>query len=271
MRALPAFLAITCLFLGGSSRAQVLYAATGSVGSAASLYTVDPATAVSTLVAPVTIGGAPIALTGLAFHPTTGVLYGITGGAPSNFRRSLVTIDASTGAATLIGTYTPTIISDITFGGDGTLYGWVTTTNPPNGIKELCSLNLTTGAVTLIGPPQGGVTEGGGLSFDTGGILYAAAATSTGSLYTVDKTTGTITAGPTLAGMPGHALNALAQSPANVLYGADSDRGVVPAVNLVRIDTATGALTVVGPLPAQTDALAFTGVNPVELTAFGAE
>src|SRR5512140_820859 len=78
---------------------QTLYAATGSNGAAGKLYTVDPATAASTLVGSTTIGASAIGLTGLAFHPVTGFLYGATSnatGVPNP--RSLVTINPTTGA-----------------------------------------------------------------------------------------------------------------------------------------------------------------------------
>jgi hypothetical protein len=45
------------------------------------LYTINPADAAATKIGPIRIDGKfSIGVTGLAFHPTTGVLYGITAG-----------------------------------------------------------------------------------------------------------------------------------------------------------------------------------------------
>jgi hypothetical protein len=53
-------------------------------------------------IGPLRIGATPIILSGMAFNPITGALYGTTASF-SNFGYSLVTIDPATGAAALIG------------------------------------------------------------------------------------------------------------------------------------------------------------------------
>ncbi len=64
---------------------------------------------------------------------------------------------------------------------------------------------------------------------------------------------------PILSGapMPDGAINATAINNAGVLFGGDSNQGGTAAVDLVTINTATGAVTNVGALPNNTDALAF--------------
>ena len=65
-----------------TTEAQVLYCATGSGhlsgGTNGQLFTVDPATASATLVGDITVNNNPIGITGLAFNPNDGVLYGVT-------------------------------------------------------------------------------------------------------------------------------------------------------------------------------------------------
>jgi hypothetical protein len=242
---------------------ETLYVATGSKGAAGVLYTVDPLTAAFTMVAPITTGAGAIGLTGLAFDPLNGVLYGITGLESANSPRTLVTINPATGAATVIGTLTDPFfgtvgLTDISFRSDGTLFG---------SDNRLFTINLATGGLTLIGST--GPNLGGGLAFNSSGTLYAARA-ATGSLDTLNPATGARAVGPTMTGAPnagsGAVMNALAFNSANVLYGSNSDRaGVVggsTAVNLVTINTGTGVVSDIGVLPGNVDALAFGPAVP---------
>src|SRR5438105_4018079 len=93
---------------------QTLYGASNGVGI---LYTIDPNTGVGTPVGPILEGATSLSISGLAFDPLNGVLYGATR------LGSLVTIDPSTGAATTIG---PSGAGGIGFGisfrSDGTLF-----------------------------------------------------------------------------------------------------------------------------------------------------
>jgi len=74
---------------------------------------------------PIRDGATPLSIADLAVHPTTGVLYGNggEGGANSRANRSgkLYTINATTGAATLVGD-TGKFFASIAFAPDGTLY-----------------------------------------------------------------------------------------------------------------------------------------------------
>ncbi len=245
---------------GSRAVAQVIYAATGSNGVSGVLYTVDPATAASTVVGPTRIpnfiGFSPIGLTGLAFHPTTGVLYGATvNSGPSTNLHSLVTIDKATGTATLIGQMVDPV-GDIAFDAGGTLYGW----QAGGTQKSLVTINLTTGVQTLVGISGLTNTSGNGLSF-AGGTLYLAANGSNGVLRTVDPPSGATTAGPLLTGAPQSpgAIAALASDPSGILFGVNTNQGISPTtVNLVVINPLTGAVQDRGSLPADTDAIAFT-------------
>ena len=114
----------------------------------ANLYTVDVTTAVPTLVGSLT--GLPVDehMTGLAFDPIDGTLYGSTGG--SIQPDTIYTIDKSTGAVTLVGTTglggsTPDLFFDKT----GSLFG---SKGGGSGPNTLISIDKATAAGTAIGP-----------------------------------------------------------------------------------------------------------------------
>lgn len=225
---------------------SVLYMTSGS-GSLSSLYTVNPATAQAVLVGEVLAGATPMVITGMAFHPGTGVLYGVTGSeySPS---RVLVTIDPQTAQATLIGGL-GVGSSDISFAPDGTLYSWTTRGGP------LGSINLATGLQTQIGSGANG-TQGNGLAFTPGGTLYLAGPNNPGDLYTVDPVTGAITSVAALTDVPlGFGpFNAMASDANGLLYAVGRNSS-----DLVTIDANTGVITVMGTLSfGAADALAFT-------------
>jgi hypothetical protein len=243
---------------------QTLYVATGSKGAAGVLYTVNPTTAAFSAVGPITTGAGALSMTGLAFNPLNGTLYGITGLESLASPRNLVTINPATGAATVIGALTDPFgsvgLSDISFRSDGTLFGISPGT--------LYTINLGSAALTSIGS-TGENPPGGGLAFNPAGTLYSAGS-AVGTVDTLNTTTGARTVGPTLTNSP-HAgslgaMNALAFSSASVLYGTDSDRAqngaTTVAVNLVTINTTTGVVTNVGVLPNDVDAIAFGPAVP---------
>lgn len=252
-----------------SARADTLYAGTGSNGIAGSLYTIDPANGTSTLVGPLMIGSDPIGVTGLAFQPSTGILYGVTANSTRNGAtnpRSLVTIDPATGQATLVGQLALDNVGDIAFATDGTLYGW-----EAHSPYSLVTIDPVTAAESQIG--TSGLSDGTGdsLSF-VGGTLYVSAETDVdGSpLRTVDLGTGVATTVATLTGAPQQtstegsgAIAALATSSGGVLFGVDNNREAVALTSLVTIDTSTGVVSTRGDLPDNTDALAFQFSNPV--------
>jgi hypothetical protein len=247
-------LALGCLAtLAPAAHAATLFVATGSNGINGQLYTIDSTTAVATLVGPILIGGSPVGLTALAFHPVTGVLYGLTTNDGPSPNRSLVTINPATGAAVLIGSIGANAAGDMAFNSSGVLFAWLKSGN-------LVTINLTTGASTVVGPAGAPFVNGGAVSF-VGGVLYAAVGGSDGPLYTVNTSTGAATAGPTLTGAPiDGGMAAMTTSGSGVLYAVDSDMSSSPTTSrLVTINTTTGAVTQVAALdlPGDTDALAF--------------
>jgi hypothetical protein len=231
---------------------QVLYITSGN-GNQSTLYRVDPATMAATAIGPVLISGSPVAVTGLAEQPGTGLLYGVTGSeySPS---RVLFTIDPTTAATTIIGTIGAVRLenaSDITFTPDGTLYGWTVRGGP------LAAVDPNTAARLIIGSGANG-TGGNGLASNAAGILYLAGPTAPGSLYTVDRTTGALTAVALLTGVPSPFgnINAMAFDASGTLYATSTGSN-----QLVTINTTTGAISVVGLLPfGEADALAFVGI-----------
>src|ERR1700712_5372126 len=126
-RVIAAFAATAILLSFGSlsaSAASVLYGATNTDG-AGSLYTLDPATGavISTIGALVDSGGNRYTLTGLAFQPGTGVLYGSTTSISTTAPRHLVIVDTANGLVTDLGSEGNLAIADLSFSADGTLYG----------------------------------------------------------------------------------------------------------------------------------------------------
>jgi len=138
-----------------ASAQQKLYAASvrsapsarGDVPIAGNLYAVNLATSTSTLIGAIRLpGGRPIGVTGLAAHPKSGVLYGITSEQSPNNPRSLVTIDPASGVATLVGEL-GTAGSDISFDLKGTLFMWLPATS------QLGIVNPSSAAVSPLGRP----------------------------------------------------------------------------------------------------------------------
>jgi hypothetical protein len=225
-----------------AAEAQVLYGADGAGGNpAANLYILDPAT--GSVVS--TIGPIGFPVTGLAFHPITGVLYGTTGaeiGTPS-----LITINPSTGAGTLVGANTCGPIADITFRSDGTLFGWSECDD------DLVTINLANGVETVVADSGFG-TAGSGIAFSPGGTLFFTGNNSNGLLRTINPATGQEVDAVQMTGGPApNRVNALAFNGAGTLYG--SVKGTPGS--LVTINTATGVVTTVGPTVADLDAIVF--------------
>ena len=236
---------------------EVLYAATGSNGMGGNLYMIDPTTAAMTVVGPIinASGGLPIAMTGLAFNPLNGRLYGVTanagqGGGNNSVLKSLVTINPATGVATVIGSLGSLSASDISFRSDGVLFGYQAG-GTGGGTRSMLTINLTTGAATAVGTTGLTATVGGGLAFSPAGTLYVSPIGANGTLDTLDTTTGARTAGPNMFGAPNAspgAMNSMKFNAAGVLYAINSDQGTGTTVNyLVRINPVTGTVTPIGP------------------------
>jgi hypothetical protein len=262
MRILSKLVAWSLLSLGllaaaaGRGDADFIYAADGQAGNpATNLYIINTADGnVAT-----TVGSIGFAVTGMAFNPTTGVLYGVS--APKGTgTRQLITINTATGAGTAIGALGVTI-DEISFAADGTLFGWSGRTSG----SSLYRINLTTGAATQVS--LSGLTDFGvGFAINqTTGQAFLANAGASGVLRTVNLTTGAATPGPTLTGapFPTGSIDAMAFDGSTLLAlnlnetGPGGSGNAPSATFLVSINPTTGAVTTLGPSVPGLDALAF--------------
>jgi hypothetical protein len=233
---------------------------TNAEDMAGSLYVVDPSTGAAKPVGTLRLDGKPIGIAGLAVHPGTGVLYGATAASSPNYRNSLVTIDPATAQAGLVGAM-DVAGSGIGFSPDGDLYMWLPDTN------QVGRIDLASGRVR----PLGGIGESTrterGLAFDGRGRLYVTPADARGQVEIRDPASGAATPGPVLSNVPyASSLNSFVFSPAGRLYGVSSDMGMLARAALVKVDLAKGLVTPIGPLPEDTDCLAFVDATRASFT-----
>jgi hypothetical protein len=262
------------LSISTQTHAARLFAATAS-GSPGRLYEIEPATgAMIQDIGPLNdVSSTNYPITGLAFHPQTGVLYGSTGNNPAETAALLVTIDPMTALVTVIGTFntgeenssgTPATMADIGFDRRGNLYGVASIGGP-----QLYSINLATAQATVIGSSGLTSTTGGGLAITADGTFFG---TPTASRFgTYDPVTGAFTniTNPAKPG-GGGAYAALDVTPGSgVLYGLNSAPGSAPGspppTFLAIIDQGTGAVTNVGGSVLALDAIAFVIPEPATL------
>ncbi|HEX4332748.1 MAG TPA: hypothetical protein VH040_11460 [Usitatibacter sp.] len=255
-RIVAAAIAVACF--AAHAAAPSLYVASvrsGGVNSDApisgNLYTVNLSTGASQLVGAIRLPGSrAVGVTGLAFHPKSGILYGITSEQSPNEPHSLITIDPNTGAATLIGDL-GFICSDVTFNSQAVLYAWMQTTS------QLGTVDLSTGAVTRIGRPHAAGSPSG-IAVDPNDMIYVTTKGASGTLDNVDLTTGEIQVGPPLTGAPfSTQISAMSFSPSGLLLAINSNGGSPANARLVTINSASGAVATIGNLPDDSDALAF--------------
>jgi PEP-CTERM motif len=237
-----------------AAKAVNLYAASGQ-GASGELYILDPATgATVTDVGPLNDSTARnFGMTGLAFDPVSGVLYGSSANAnadPST-RGQLVTINPANGLVTPIGSFALAAggtMTDLAFDPNThVLYGL-----PSNGGASLFTINTSTGQSTLVGSSGFTATNGGGLAVSSASVIYATPLPANFGTY--DATTGAYTniGTPTLPN--GRGYGALSFN-GSVLYGVEAGT----ASHLVKIDTTSGAVTDLGATAAQfLDGLAFS-------------
>ena len=121
------------LTLGQQTQAAALYGAT-SAGGPGELFTLDPATGTMlTDVGPLNdLLSVNYPITGLAFNPISGLLYGSTGNSSLATAAQLVSINPATAQVTVIGAFntgvfstggTPATMADLAFDSSGNLYG----------------------------------------------------------------------------------------------------------------------------------------------------
>ena len=262
------FLLICALAFCSQSEAATLYASSAA-GAAGRLYVLNPANgAMVQDIGPLNDAlGNNYSVTGLAFHPNTGLLYGSTGNASTFLQARLIAINPATALVTVIGAFnagptnssgSPATMADIGFDAAGNLYGVASIGGP-----DLYSINAATGQATLVGP--NGVstsTTGGGIAISPGGIFYA---TPTASRFgTYNSGTGAFTNIANPAKPAGGAYGAL-DFDGSVLYGLNVGSGSPPPTHLVTIDTATGTVTDLGTSLNSLDAIAFQIPEPATL------
>jgi CSLREA domain-containing protein len=236
--------------LTGSERGPTLYGALGGSSTTSDLYTIDPATGTATSVGPI-----GYAVTGLAFDPTTGKLYGVTTGNSTSSPRSVITIDRKTGAGTVVGPFGGCCdnIADLAFKG-GKLFGW------GEGPDDLVKIDKATGAATVVGN-SGESTFGDAMSVDKNGILYAAIKGTSNNMYRVSMSTGALSSPVLLDGgpFPFTQLNAGSFACDGTTFFVSAPPGISGGGvgDLVTVDVSTGAITTIGPTVAKLDAIAW--------------
>ncbi len=250
--------ALSLIALPIRSNAADLYASSAGQGGTGELYIINPATgATITDVGPLNDStGRNFGMTGLAFDPVSGVLYGSSahGNTDQTTRDQLVTINPATGLVTPIGVYTTPdgSMTDIAFDPNThILYGI-----PSIGGASLYTIDPATAQATLVGSSGFTETNGGGLAISSSSIIYGTPLTPNFGTY--DATTGAFTniAAPTLPN--GRGYGALSFNGA-VLYGLEVRNNTTGAPpHLVTIDTTTSAVTDLGTTAADfLDGLAF--------------
>jgi hypothetical protein len=232
---------------------------TGS--SPASLYSIDRATGVATLIGSSGLldsQGGPNKVSAIAEDPITGQWYGIFGSNCTGAR--LITIDPSTGAGTIIGPLVGAgfdATNDtgsqaacyggseaLIFANDGTLYagGWNAGFTCGNFLK----LDKSTGAVLSVLPTDNNPVQGcnssiAGLARAPDGTLWVSRGNNIpGVVHTINPLTGSFTSTLTLSSATAR-LSDIAFSSDGTLYGSDPATGM-----LVTVNTVTGVVTNVG-------------------------
>lgn len=271
----PLFVAALAAFCLGSAFAEDLYAATAA-GGEGQLYRIDAAS--GAVVQQIGVlndaAGANYGITGLAFDPTSGVLFGSAANADPNTRARLVTINPLTAEVTFVGMFNtgvtnssgvPATMADIAFNSAGQLFGVASIGGP-----QLYSINKTTGQATVIGNTGLTSTTGGGLAISSDDVYYG---TPTASRYgTYDPVTGAYTNIANPVKPVGGAYAALAFNSAGTLFGLNLGTGTGPPTHIVTIDRTTGTVTDIGASVDRLDAIAFgTAVpEPASMIALGA-
>lgn len=229
------------------AEASTLYGST-SAGGSGELWIIDAATGNAVQdVGPLNDSSAiNYAVTGLAFDPLNGVLYGSTGNTSG---QKLLTINPASGLVSVVGSFnagTGNTMSDISFDSSGNLYGISS-----SGGANLYSINIGTGQATKVGPSGVSFTAGGGLAISLGGVFYGTPQSS--EFGTFDPITGLYTHITNPAKPAGSATSygSLAFD-GNTLYGMD----LGSPTHLVTIDP-SGNVTDIGASVARIDGIAF--------------
>lgn len=246
--------------------AGVIFGATAA-GAAGHLYTLNSATGAmaSDIGATNDAGGTNYPITGLAFHPTTGLLYGSTGNSVTATAATLVTIDPATALVTVIGAFdagptnstgVPTTMTDLAFDAAGNLFGVGSIGGP-----QLYSINPLTGKATVIGNSGLTGTSGGAIAIDSAGTIFGSPTSTRFGTY--DPTTGVFTniANP-VEPTGGGAWGALDFDESGTLFALNLGAGTPPATALATINQTTGVVTNIGSSLTSLDAIAVLVPEP---------
>lgn len=238
----------------GTSAAQpgTLYAVDGAGGGGgcsttpkdSNLYTMNPSTGAATLVAPIMINSTPAKhVTGIAVHPSSGVLYGVMNDQEAGCAgATLLTINTSTGAATVIGSLgslsSGPAFPDIDFDPFGQLYGW---TDSPDVLVTIDIANGTT--ATVVGG-CGCNTFRTGLAIKATGDMYLKSGDDGAGplLHRINVASGAILTTTILDKDP---HNLLAFDPSDVLFTGTRNQSA-GTFTLQTINHTTGAVSDVG-------------------------
>jgi hypothetical protein len=263
--------AVVTLALAARAEAALIYASTAA-GAAGHLYTINSATgAMVQDIGPLNDGtGQNYPITGLAFHPTTGLLYGSSGNSQSATEARLVIVNPLTALVTPIGSFNagptnaqgvPSTMADIAFDAAGNLFG-VASIGGPN----LYSINPATGQATAIGTSGLASTSGGALAINSSGTIFGSPSASRFGTY--NGTTGAFTniADP-VEPAGGGAWGALDFDENGVLYGLNVGAGSPPPTHLATFNPTTGVVTDIGASLNSLDAIAIRVPEPTSAGA----
>lgn len=256
---------LACAAMGGACAADIVYVATaptavGGAQSGARLFSMELPSGPVTVVGALLADGKPLTVSGMALHPISGVLYGITSESSPHHPGTLVTIDLQSGNTTVVGRLDKPG-SDIAFDAQGTLFMWLRETS------QLGSVDTATARVTPVGPVQP-ASEPGGITLDANGMVYVISSGGAGSVDHVDPITGVTTRGPTITGAPYAAgINSITHTPDGYILAINSNRGVPAKSLLIRIDPASGQATRLAALPDDSEAVVLLH-SPWSLAAF---
>lgn len=196
-----------------------------------------------------------VSISGIDFHPQTGVLYGIVGGSGGdNPGSDLITIDTETGTGTPVGTISgsgfdpsdqtpPSGCGSLAFAPDGRLFAgcWQGEAGPTEG--KIVEIDPATGAVVALHTTTSAELLTG-LAFSPEGVLWGARGGNIGDdpavLHTVNPDTGTILSTLPLSEADAR-VSSLAFAPDGTLYASLPQEST-----LATISTTSGTITKVG-------------------------
>ncbi len=235
------------------------------------IYLVDPTTGVDTLAINTMPAGAGVAtevgvVSAMLHIPSTNEWWLATGGNGDFCNGCILTLDPSTGAATILAANDGVVgenlgaIPGLAY--DGVADGAFTTT--ADGSGELYALDADTGVASIIANGVNDGQSGKAMVLDGAGVLHVA---GSDDLFTVDKVTGaaatvgafTYTGFPVLADANPTIGSMTRRDSDGVVFGIlmDGGGGGVTATYLATIDLTTAEVTNVGANTVILDGLAF--------------